>query len=124
MTPTTIILTLTTVISVSVAQALVKHGMNRIGGMPLPGDQLLVSMQRAATDIFVIGGFLLILMVVPLWLAVLSRLDLSVSYPLASFGFVLALVLGAVFFKETITPLRMSGMFLVILGVLAISKSQ
>ena len=124
MTPFTMILALASVIAVSVAQALVKHGMNRVGGVSLTDDQFLVSMQQALTDIFVIAGFLLVLLSIPLWLAVLSRLELSVAYPLASFGYVVALVIGAVVFKETITPLRMFGMFLVILGVLAIAKSQ
>ena len=115
---------MTSIVSVAVSQALVKHGLNRIGGVSFTGDQFLVSMQRALTDIFVIAGMLLVLMVVPLWLTVLSRLQLSVSYPLASFGYVIAMVIGAVVFKEAITPLKMFGMLLVILGVVAISKSQ
>ena len=115
---------MTSVISVAVAQALVKHGLNRVGGVSFTADQFLVSMQRALTDFFIVAGFLLVLMVIPLWLIVLSRLQLSVSYPLASFGYVIAMIIGAIFFKETITPLRMSGMVLVILGVVAISKSQ
>lgn len=124
MTPFTMILALASVIAVSAAQALVKHGMNRVGGVSLNDNQFLGSMQQALTDIFVIAGFLLVLISIPLWLAVLSRLDLSVAYPLASFGYVIALVIGAVVFKEAITPLRMFGMFLVILGVLAIARSQ
>lgn len=124
MTLFTMILVLISVFSVSVAQALVKHGLNRVGGVTFTGDQFLASMHRATTDIFIVAGFLLTLMAIPVWLTVLSRLQLSVAYPLASFGYVIAFVIGAVFFKETITPLRMFGMLLIIFGGVAIAKSQ
>ena len=119
-----IALAVTTFVAVSIAQALLKHGLNRSGGISLPGDQFLASIQRTLTDPFVLAGFLLVLMVIPLWLAALARLNLSVAYPLASLGFVVAIIIGAVVFKETITPLRMGGMLLIILGVVAIARSQ
>jgi multidrug transporter EmrE-like cation transporter len=55
--------------------------------------------------------------------AALTRVDLSVAYPVMS-GLVFILVLGvsSVFFAEQITLMRLIGVFLILSGVLAISR--
>ncbi|HPA58833.1 MAG TPA: SMR family transporter [Synergistales bacterium] len=55
--------------------------------------------------------------------AALTRVDLSVAYPVMS-GLVFILVLGvsSVFFAEHITVMRLVGVFLILSGVLAISR--
>ncbi len=55
--------------------------------------------------------------------AALSRVDLSVAYPVMS-GLVFLLVLGvsAFFFSETITFMRLMGVLLILSGVFAISR--
>ena len=116
-------LAMTAVVTASIAQAFVKHGMDRVGGISFTRDQFLPSLVQALTDVYALLGFVLVLMVIPLWLAVLARLPLSVAYPLGAIGFVIAMIIGAIFFKETITPLRASGMVFIILGVVAISRS-
>jgi multidrug transporter EmrE-like cation transporter len=57
--------------------------------------------------------------------AALTRVDLSVAYPVMS-GLVFILVLGvsSVFFAEQITLMRLIGVFLILSGVLAIAGSN
>ena len=119
----TMVLAMTAVATASIAQAFVKHGMDRVGGITFSRDQLIPSLVQSLTDIYVLLGFAMVLTVIPLWLAVLARLPLSVAYPLGSIGFVIAVIIGAIFFKETITLLRASGMAFIIIGVVAISRS-
>ena len=75
-------------------------------------------------DPYVLSGFILVLIAVPFWLEVLSRLPLSVAYPMASFGIVVAVVIGAMFLKEGIPALRGFGLAFTIAGVLMIARSQ
>jgi multidrug transporter EmrE-like cation transporter len=120
---TTLALAFGAILASTVAQALLKHGMDRVGGIAAPGGQFLASMQRALTEPFVLGGVALFLVAVPVWLEVLSRLPLSIAYPLVSFGYIVSLGIGYLVLKETITPLRIAGVALIILGVVAISRS-
>lgn len=55
--------------------------------------------------------------------AALTRVDLSVAYPVMS-GLVFILVLGVsfFFFSEQLTLMRLFGVFLILSGVLAISR--
>jgi multidrug transporter EmrE-like cation transporter len=55
--------------------------------------------------------------------AALTRVDLSVAYPVMS-GLVFILVLGvsSIFFAEQVTLARLLGVFLILSGVLVISR--
>lgn len=112
------------IIATAVAQALLKHGIDQVGGISPPGSQFLVSMKNIITEPYIVGGLLLIVLAVPLWLEVLSRLPLSIAYPLVSIGYVISLGIGAFVLNESVGPLRIGGVGLIILGVIAVSRSQ
>lgn len=57
-----------------------------------------------------------------LWLIVLSREDVSFAYPLVSFAYILAILLSAVFLKEHITPGRIIGSLIIMLGIFIIAR--
>jgi drug/metabolite transporter (DMT)-like permease len=120
----TMVLALASILASTVAQAMLKHGMDKVGGIAKPGDQFLASIQKVATEPFILGGLGLIIIALPMWLQVLARLPLSVAYPLVSLGYIISLGIGALVLKETITPLRVVGVAVIILGVIAVSKSQ
>lgn len=113
-----------TITSTTIAQAMLKHGMSRVGGISPPGSQFLNSMQKVLTEPFIIGGLILVLLIMPLWLEVLSRLPLSIAYPMVSMGYVLAVIIGALVFKESITMLRVFGVAFIVIGVIAVARSQ
>ena len=119
-----ILFAMVTITSTTIAQAMLKHGINKVGGISPPGNQFLTSMQKVLTEPFIIGGLILVLLIMPLWLEVLARLPLSIAYPMVSMGYVLALIIGALVFKEAITPLRVFGVALIVIGVIAVAKSQ
>ena len=122
LTPATLGLALTAILASTIAQAMLKHGMDQVGGISRPGPQFISSMHQALTEPFVLGGLVLILLAVPIWLEVLFRLPLSVAYPLVSIGYVVSLVIGAIVFKEDLSIFRVGGVGLIILGVVALSK--
>ena len=51
------------------------------------------------------------------WMAAMTRLELSHAYPFMSLAFVLVMVCSAWFFSEPITPLKVAGIVLVVLGL-------
>jgi len=52
-----------------------------------------------------------------LWLWVLSRLDVSLAYPLVSLGFVVTMALGIAWLGEPFSWVRVGGCTLIVLGV-------
>lgn len=69
-----------------------------------------------------VGGCLYVLGMV-VWLVVLSRVDLSFAYPMLSVSYVLIMVISAYMFHEPITLNRVIGTFLIIGGVIFITRS-
>ncbi len=57
------------------------------------------------------------------WLWALSEADLSIAYPFVSLGFVLTMLFAAVFLKEAVTPLKLMGTMLIVVGCVLVAKS-
>ncbi|MBM3224092.1 MAG: hypothetical protein FJZ47_09850 [Candidatus Tectomicrobia bacterium] len=57
------------------------------------------------------------------WLWVLARAQLSLAYPVLSLTFPIVLALSAVFFAETITPLRWVGVGVIVAGVSLLART-
>jgi multidrug transporter EmrE-like cation transporter len=58
------------------------------------------------------------------WLIVLSRLPVSVAYPMVALGYILTAVLGWLLLGEKLTSFRCIGIGLICLGVIFISRSN
>ncbi len=106
----------------TIAQALLKYGVDRITNAPGNDRALLHSWAQVIVDPFVLIGLSLLVMAAPMWMVVLSRLPLSVAYPMVSVGYVISLGLGVFIFKEEVTILKCSGIFLIISGVIVLSR--
>jgi len=60
---------------------------------------------------------------VGIWIAALSRVDVSIAYPMLSIGYVVNAVAAWYLFGESLTASRLLGIAIIILGVVIISRS-
>lgn len=58
-----------------------------------------------------------------MWLGALSRVPVSVAYPMLSIGYVVNAAAAAVLFGELLTATRIAGIGLIIVGVVVLSRS-
>jgi len=98
----------------SIAQLLMKIGMAGARGSHAAGMTLAV---QIASNPYVVGGFAAYGFGAILWLFVLSRIALSVAYPLVSLGFVFVSILSWLVLGEHLPPVRLAGLALIIGGV-------
>jgi multidrug transporter EmrE-like cation transporter len=89
----------------------------------LDSKSMLAFFQSAATNKFVILGFILYLVSALSWLIILTRVDLSLAYPLISIGYILIVVLSRFIFNEPVTSFRIAGTALVCAGVVLLMRS-
>jgi drug/metabolite transporter (DMT)-like permease len=73
---------------------------------------------------FLWAGLLMVVTVFIIWSVVLSKIDLSVAVPIASFSYILVPVVSIVFLHEQINALRWLGVFFVLGGVVLVSLSS
>jgi multidrug transporter EmrE-like cation transporter len=105
-------------------QLLLKHGMSSTGERVDEVRDVVPRLLQAATNPAVVGGFLFYALSAALWLVVLTRVELSLAYPMLSLGYVLVVVLSRVFFQEHVTWIRFLGTLVVCFGVFLISRTQ
>jgi multidrug transporter EmrE-like cation transporter len=57
-----------------------------------------------------------------LWLIVLARIPVSSAYPFVALSIALTSVAGAVLFHDGFSSIKLAGTFLILLGVVALSR--
>ncbi|MBF0478043.1 MAG: EamA family transporter [Candidatus Omnitrophica bacterium] len=68
-------------------------------------------------------GFLFYIINFVIWMAVLSRIDLSIAFPVGGATYVIVAFLSMIFLHEHITSTRWLGILCIIAGVTLISQS-
>lgn len=58
-----------------------------------------------------------------MWIVVLSRVDLSLAYPMLGLGYVIVLLTSWLVFGEAVTPLRWAGTIMIVAGVVLVARS-
>ncbi|GAI02453.1 unnamed protein product [marine sediment metagenome] len=112
-------------VSVSLAvvgQLLLKIGMLRMGRFSLNISTIVPQYTRILLNPFIIAGIISFALSMLVWLYVLSRLELSVAYPFVALNYVLILFASHFLLKETITPVRIIGVAVIVIGVYLISR--
>lgn len=105
------------------AQFLLKAGMSGESVKEILSQPFSVrSVQVVLTDKFVLAGFLLYGFGAIVWLAVLSKWDVSKAYPLVGLGFILTLIVG-VLTGEEVTAYRVLGVLMISAGVWLVSST-
>lgn len=116
-------LVLSAVLLGSLAQLLLKVGTTAIGHFTFTSDNLLPIGWKLATQPYIMGGMLFYALSLVLWLMALSRLEVSVAYPLVSLGYVLTALAAWFFLGESLSTLRLLGIGVIMLGALLVAKS-
>lgn len=101
-------------------QVFLKLGMNRVRQRFGSFSLELPTLIGTFTDWRVILGFVLTFSASLFWLGVISRADFSFAYPLLALSYVVALFPAYFILKEPMTPNRLIGAAIVVLGVIFI----
>lgn len=86
-------------------------------------NDTLIFIQAMFSCGFLWVGLLSVAATFIIWSIVLSKIDLSVAVPIASFSYILVALVSIIFLHENITPLRWIGIFFILSGVVFVSLS-
>ena len=108
----------------AIAQLLLKHGMNQIGTLSFHFHELLVDALAIITNIFIILGIVSYAISVVGWLFVLSRIAVSIAYPMTSVGYIMCAILAYYLMGEPLPPIHLLGIFVILFGTYIVSTSK
>jgi multidrug transporter EmrE-like cation transporter len=112
MTPVTFSLLLCGVLLNAGAQLLLKAGTN---AMPLG--------PRLALEPHILGGLACYVVSVVVWVAALSKVPVSIAYPMLSIGYIVNAVAAWYLFGEALSPMKLAGIGVIVLGVFMVARS-
>ena len=107
----------------AVAQLLLKAGANRLGELSLAPATLFSTLWQIGTNAFILGGLTLYGFSVITWIAGLSRVDVSIAYPLLSLGYVVNAIAAYYLFGEILSTQRLVAIGIILLGVYILARS-
>jgi multidrug transporter EmrE-like cation transporter len=118
-----LLLIFTSVLLGVAGQLSLKHGMTTVGQIDLDVSSTPMMLLRSFTNPYVLLGFIMYGVSSLSWLIVLSRVELSLAYPMISIGYVLVVFLSWMIFAEHVTLLRFLGTLVICFGVFLISRT-
>lgn len=116
-----IALILANVMLTVLGHTMLKQGMSQVGRVTGDLEVIRRAFLKAASNPFVICGLLVFAFTSMLWLVVLSRVPLSIAYPMLSLSYVFAILVSWLVFKEHIPWTRVLGAAIICGGVYLVS---
>ena len=105
------------------AQLLLKAGTNSVGTFAFNADNLLPVGLKLATEPHILGGLTCYVISVVVWIMALSRVEVSLAYPMLSIGYVVNAFAAWWLFGEALTIERLAGIGVIIFGVFLLARS-
>ena len=122
MTLTTFMFLLTGVLLNAGAQLLLKAGVAPLGALSVEASTLLATSARVLTQWPILAGLACYVLSVGVWLVALSRVEVSLAYPMLSLGYVVNALAAWYLFGEMLGPTRVAGIALILAGVFVMSR--
>ena len=105
------------------AQLLLKAGTNSLGVITLTSTNWSAVFGRMATEPHFIAGVAFYVVSLFVWVLGLSRVPVSIAYPMLSLGYVVNAIAAHYLFGESVSLSRWLGIGFIILGVWLVARS-
>ena len=105
------------------AQILMKAGTNRIGYFEFAMENILPIGWKLATEWHIVGALFCYALSVVIWILALSRVPVSIAFPMLSMAYVVNAVAAWYLLGAAFNPTKLVGMGVIILGVIIISRA-
>lgn len=122
MTLISFLLVLAGVLLNAAAQLLLKAGVSRVGVIHLQLNTIVAAGWKLAFEPHILGGLACYVVSVVVWILALSRVPVSIAYPMLSLGYVVTAVAAWLIFGETLGAMRITGIAVIIVGVYLVAR--
>lgn len=118
-----ILLIISSVLLNAFAQLFLKKGMLNIGAFSFNLSNIVPIGALMLKNAFLYLGFLCYAVSIFIWLLVLSKVEVSYAYPFLSIGYIVTAIIAYCAFNENLSITRITGIVVICIGVILISKS-
>jgi drug/metabolite transporter (DMT)-like permease len=119
-----LLLLIPAVIITSTAQLMFKHGMGQVGHFDFQPDVIITILPKMLSNPFIWLGLIGEFSALAFYLWVISRVPLSLAYPVLAMNYLVVVIESAVFLGESVSWVRVAGVFVIIVGVAIVGLSE
>jgi multidrug transporter EmrE-like cation transporter len=123
MNPVSFALILTGVLLNACAQLLLKAGTNAVGHFEFHLANVIPVGLRLAFQPYILTGMGCYAVSLVVWIMALSRVPVSVAYPMLSIGYVVNAFVAYLWFGEALASQKLLGIGFIVVGVWLVAKS-
>ena len=105
------------------AQLLLKAGTNAVGHFEFSAQNLVPMGMKLGLEPHILGGVACYAVSLVVWIMGLSRVPVSIAYPMLSIGYILNAVAAWYLFGESLTAQKLVGIAFIVAGVFLVTKS-
>ena len=116
-------LVMTGVLLNAIAQLALKASVSDTGIINLDMQSLLSSAGSLATNLWLWVGLICYAISVVVWILALSRVDVSIAYPMLSIGYIVNALAASQLFNEPLGLEKVIGIGVIIVGVYILARS-
>ena len=123
MNPVAFALIFTGVLLNASAQLLLKAGTNAVGHFEFHLNNVIPVGMKIAFQPYILGGMACYAISLVVWIMGLSRVPVSVAYPMLSIGYVVNAIVAYYWLGEPLAMQKMLGIGFIVVGVVLVAKS-
>ena len=105
------------------AQLLLKAGTNAVGRFDFSAANIVPIGMRLALEPHILGGLGCYVVSVVVWIMALSRVPVSIAYPMLSIGYIVNALAAWMLFGESLTAQKLVGIGFIVVGVFLVSRA-
>ena len=105
------------------AQLLLKAGTNAVGQFEFSAQNIVPVGIKLALEPHIAGGVACYVVSLVVWIMGLSRIEVSIAYPMLSIGYVLNAAAAWYLFGESLTAQKLLGIAFIVAGVFLVARS-
>ena len=116
-------LLMTGVLLNAAAQLLLKAGTNAVGRFDFTAENIIPVGMKLALEPHIAGGLACYVVSVAVWIVGLSRVPVSIAYPMLSVGYIVNALAAWYLFGESLTAQKLVGIAFIVCGVFLVARS-
>lgn len=105
------------------AQLLLKAGTNAVGHFEFSVQNLVPVGMKLGLEPHILGGVACYVVSLVVWIMGLSRVPVSIAYPMLSIGYVVNALAAWYLFGEALTAQKLVGITFIVAGVFLVARS-
>ena len=111
-----------TIVCTVYSQLIMRWQVSAAGQLPVDMPSKISFIVNLLINPWVLSGILATFLAGVSWMLAMTKFDLSYAYPFVSLNYIFIMASGFLLFNETMSPAKIAGSILVIIGILVMAR--